>query len=127
DPSGYIFTWLIGYSALLGPVAAIMIADYFVVRKRHLEVAALYTHHGIYGYRSGFNPGALVALALAVLLNVPGFFVQVRWLDAARVPGFMLRSYDKACFTCFVRAFGIYLGLARVFPPPVSAGGGGTR
>src|SRR3954469_11050332 len=36
DPSGYIFTWLIGYSALLGPIGGIMIADYFVVRRRRL-------------------------------------------------------------------------------------------
>ena len=32
DPSGYIFTWLIGYSALLGPIGGILIADYFVCR-----------------------------------------------------------------------------------------------
>ena len=38
DPSGYIFTWLIGYSALLGPIGGIMIADYFVVRRRQLNV-----------------------------------------------------------------------------------------
>ena len=42
DPSGYIFTWLIGYSALLGPIGGIMIADYFVYRHRQLNLAALY-------------------------------------------------------------------------------------
>ncbi len=42
DPTGYIFTWLIGYSALLGPIGGIMIADYFVIRRRQLNVAALY-------------------------------------------------------------------------------------
>jgi NCS1 family nucleobase:cation symporter-1 len=30
---GYIFTWLIGYSALLGPIGGILIADYFIVRR----------------------------------------------------------------------------------------------
>ena len=39
DPSGYIFTWLVGYSALLGPIAGILIADYFVLRRRTLDVA----------------------------------------------------------------------------------------
>src|ERR1700674_46517 len=48
DPSGYIFTWLIGYSALLGPIGGIMIADYFVVRHRQLNVAALYDPAGEY-------------------------------------------------------------------------------
>ena len=30
DPTGYIFTWLVGYTALLGPIGGILIADYFV-------------------------------------------------------------------------------------------------
>ena len=33
DPTGYIFTWLIGYSALLGPIAGILLADYYLVRR----------------------------------------------------------------------------------------------
>src|SRR5205085_3778768 len=37
DPSGYIFTWLFGYSALLGPIGGIIIADYFVLRRRYLN------------------------------------------------------------------------------------------
>src|SRR5664279_3757988 len=48
DPSGYIFTWLIGYSALLGPIAGIMIADYFVLRGTRLDVEALYREDGEY-------------------------------------------------------------------------------
>ncbi len=40
DPSGYIFTWLVGYSALLGPIGGILIADYFVWRRRQLDLAA---------------------------------------------------------------------------------------
>src|SRR5579859_1232538 len=46
DPSGYIFTWLVGYSALLGPIGGIMIADYFVVRRRRLDLAGLYDPDG---------------------------------------------------------------------------------
>jgi NCS1 family nucleobase:cation symporter-1 len=48
DPSGYIFTWLIGYSALLGPVVAIILVDYFLVRKTRLEPDQLYRLDGIY-------------------------------------------------------------------------------
>src|SRR5438552_8857333 len=50
DPSGYIFTWLVGYSALLGPIGGIMIADYFVIRRRRLDVNALYRHDDEYCY-----------------------------------------------------------------------------
>ena len=42
DASGYIFVWLIGYSALLGPIAGIMIVDYYLVRRRTLDLDGLY-------------------------------------------------------------------------------------
>jgi NCS1 family nucleobase:cation symporter-1 len=69
----YIFTWLIGYSALLGPIGGILIVDYFVLRRRTLDLNDLYRARGRYGYTGGFNPVAIVALVLAVLPNLPGF------------------------------------------------------
>ena len=42
DAAAYIFAWLIGYGALLGPIAGIMIVDYFFIRKRELSVDDLY-------------------------------------------------------------------------------------
>jgi nucleobase:cation symporter-1, NCS1 family len=70
---GYIFTWLIGYSALLGPVAGILIVDYYFIRKKELSVQDLYSETGAYRYNSGWNLVAIAALALGVLPNVPGF------------------------------------------------------
>jgi NCS1 family nucleobase:cation symporter-1 len=61
---GYIFTWLIGYSALLGPIGGILIADYFVLRGRELSVDELYQRGGRYEYTGGVNPIAIVALRL---------------------------------------------------------------
>src|SRR5678815_3744161 len=55
DPSGYIFTWLVGYSALLGPIGGVMIADYYVWRRRTLDVVDLYKSDGPYRYRGGFS------------------------------------------------------------------------
>jgi nucleobase:cation symporter-1, NCS1 family len=72
DFSTYIFGWLVGYSGLLGPIAGIMIADYFVVRKRSLDVEGLYLRNGPYEYRSGFNPRALVALAAGIVVALVG-------------------------------------------------------
>jgi NCS1 family nucleobase:cation symporter-1 len=70
---GYIFTWLIGYSALLGPIAGILIVDYYIVRRTELAVEALYRDDGPYAYRGGWNPAAVIAFVLGVLPNVPGF------------------------------------------------------
>ncbi|MCE4537100.1 NCS1 family nucleobase:cation symporter-1 [Pelomonas sp. P7] len=70
---GYIFTWLIGYSALLGPVAGILIVDYYLLRKTELVVDELYVEGGRYSYRGGWNLAALLAFAVGVAPNVPGF------------------------------------------------------
>lgn len=73
-PDVYIFSWLIGYGALLGPIAGIMIADYYVVRKTQLHLADLYRRDGRYGT---LNWATLVILGLAILPNVPGFLASV--------------------------------------------------
>ncbi len=70
---GYIFTWLIGYGALLGPIAGIMLVDYFLIRKTELNRDALFTQDGAYGYSGGWNGRAVIALVLGVLPNLPGF------------------------------------------------------
>jgi len=111
DPSGYIFTWLVGYSALLGPIGGIMIADYYILRRRHLHLAALYREDGEYRYANGFSLIALVSLIVAVLPNLPGFLVTVKLLDPASVPPFLVRLYDYAWFVGFIIAFAVYLAL----------------
>ena len=68
---GYIFTWLIGYSALLGPIGGILIADYFLLRKTEYDLNGLFRKDGPYWYSGGFNPAAIIALVVAVIPNVP--------------------------------------------------------
>lgn len=70
---GYIFTWLTGYGALLGPVLGVMLADYWLVRRRKIDVNDLFEAEGKYAYNNGWNPAALVAFTLGVLPNLPGF------------------------------------------------------
>jgi len=69
----YIFTWLVGYSALLGPIAGILIVDYYLVRRTRLDVDQMYRDDGIYSYRNGWNMAAVLAFVLGVLPNIPGF------------------------------------------------------
>ncbi len=113
DPSGYIFTWLVGYSALLGPIGGIMIADYFVLRRRHLNLNALYQHDSEHGYTHGFSIVALVSLLVAVLPNLPGFLVTVKLVDAGSLPAFFVTLYNYAWFVGFAIAFGLYIALRR--------------
>jgi NCS1 family nucleobase:cation symporter-1 len=111
DPSGYIFTWLVGYSALLGPIGGIMIADYYVWRRKQLHVAGLYQANGEYRYTGGFSLIAIFALMVAVLPNLPGFLVTVKLIDSTSVPAFFVRLYDYAWFVGFAIAFVVYLVL----------------
>ena len=106
---GYIFTWLIAYSALLGPIGGILIADYFVWRRRQLNVEALYETGGQYRYSGGFSIVALVALAVGIAPSLPGFLVQLKGAPAGSVASFMTRLYDYAWFIGFAIAFAAYL------------------
>ena len=94
DFNSYIFGWLVGYSGLLGPIAGIMIADYFVVRSRNLDLSALYERRGIYEYSRGFNWRAMIALAFGVAVALVGLLLPaLRWLyDYAWFVGFVISA-----------------------------------
>jgi len=116
DPTGYIFTWLIGYSALLGPIGGIMIADYFVWRKKVLDVPALYSPDGEYAYRGGFSWVAALALLAGALPSLPGFLATIKIIDGTFIPAFLLGLYHYAWFVGFGLAFTLYLILRKLFP-----------
>ena len=78
----YIFTWLVGYGSLLGAIGAVMIVDYWIVRKRQLDLAELYKMDGRYSYSNGWNWRAVTAVFIGVVPVIPGF------LKAATTPGF---------------------------------------
>ena len=90
--SDYIFGWLVGYSGLLGPIAGVMIADYFVYRRCELEVDELYLRGGRYEYSNGVNPRAIAALVVGIAVALVGLIVPpLRWLyDYAWFVGFFV-------------------------------------
>lgn len=122
DPSGYIFTWLVGYSALLGPIGGILIADYFVCRCRQLNVTALYQPDGEYAYHDGYSWAALSALILAVLPNLPGFLVTVKAIGATTISSGWVTLYNYSWFVGFGIAFVVYVGLRKMGRPASPVG-----
>ena len=105
-PDAYIFGWLVGYSGLLGPVAGIMVADYFLIRGTELDVNSLYHREGSYYYAKGINPRAIVALALGIGIALIGlFFEPLHFL------------YDYAWFVGFFTAGGVYVALMKLAAP----------
>lgn len=107
DPTGYIFTWLIAYSSLLGSVGGILIADYYLIRGAKLDVRELYEKNGSYWYAGGVNGVAMIALVLGCAPVLPGFLGTIKALDVAP---FWITLYHYAWFI----SFGISLASYRI-------------
>jgi NCS1 family nucleobase:cation symporter-1 len=102
DPSGYIFTWLLGYSGGLGSIAGVLIADYWIVRKTELSLEDLYLADGAYRYSKGWHlPGVVATLAGCA----------AAW--AGLVVPALRPVYDYAWFVGFGVSLAVYLALAR--------------
>ena len=111
----YIFTWLIGYSGLMGAIGGIMICDYWILRRQRLNLASLFKTDGQYSYSNGFNWWAIIALIAAIAPVVPGF------LRAATTPGGQVANpnifdtlYIYAWFVTFAIGFALYFVLMKL-------------
>ncbi len=115
DYNTFILGWLGVYAAFLGPVAGIMICDYFLIRKRVLQVDDLYLRGGIYEYSKGFNWRAVLALVLGAGTALVGLEVpSLRFL------------YDYSWFAGFGVSFAVYYAIMRfrgtaVLPPAAAS------
>ncbi len=120
DAAAYIFTWLLGYSSLMGALGGILIADYWVLRRQQLDVDDLFREQGRYTYRGGVNPRAIVALVLAILPVVPGFIRAISVPGGTVVnPNLFDHLYSYAWFITFALSFVLYLMLMRGRPAVV--------
>jgi NCS1 family nucleobase:cation symporter-1 len=115
DVGAYIFTWLVGYGSLLAAFAAVMIVDYWILRRTVLDVDDLYRPEGRYRFSGGYNVPALLAVLVAVLPVIPGF------LNAATTEGgvvadptFLDELYRYGIFVTFGLAAAVYFGLTRM-------------
>jgi NCS1 family nucleobase:cation symporter-1 len=111
DPSGYIFTWLVAYSSLLGAVGGILITDYYLIRRTELDLKGLYQGSGPYWYARGFNPAAMIALAVGIAPCVPGFLGTIDVLEVAPI---WISMYHYAWFISFGLSALVYLILMSV-------------
>jgi nucleobase:cation symporter-1, NCS1 family len=99
DSAAYLFTWLLGYGAMLGSIGGIMIVDYFVLRSMRLDLDGLYRRSGPYEYVKGYNPVALAALFFGIAPNVPGFLAALKVVE---VGAFWSTVYQWAWFVAFL-------------------------
>ncbi len=102
----YIFTWLVGYGSLLGAIGAVMIADYWILRRRQLSLADLYKHEGSYAYSGGWNWRAMVAVLVSVAIVLPGF------IKAATTAGLNGGPFPNPTFIESLYNYGLFLTFA---------------
>jgi NCS1 family nucleobase:cation symporter-1 len=114
DAAAYIFTWLIGYSSLMGALGGILIADYWVLRRQKLNLRDLFELRGEYTYSNGTNWRAVAALVLSILPVVPGF-IRAATTAGGQVahPGILDMLYTYAWFVTFILSFVLYLAFMR--------------
>jgi NCS1 family nucleobase:cation symporter-1 len=110
----YIFVWLVGYSGVLGPIAGVLICDYFVIRHKILSAGDLYKRNGQYEYSRGFNWQAIIALALGAGVAFSGlFFPWLLTLLGVPYNGVFFKPllilYNYAWFVGFAVSFFAYL------------------
>lgn len=105
----YIFTWLIGYSGLMGAIAGILICDYWILRNQRLKLAELFNPDGDYSYTNGINWRALITLGFAIAPVVPGF-IRAATTPNGQVadPNFFDTMYTYAWFVTFGLGFVLY-------------------
>lgn len=108
DPTGYIFKWLVAYSSLLGAVAGIMICDYYVIRRKKLNLKGLYDSYGEYRFIKGWNPASWSALIISIIPNIPGFLTRTNVVPENFFPNLIAHLYDYAWFISFVLSFIFY-------------------
>jgi NCS1 family nucleobase:cation symporter-1 len=114
DAAAYIFTWLLGYSSLMGALGGILIADYWIIRKQQLDVDDLFRLRGRYTYTNGINSRAIIALVVSVAPVVPGFIRAVTTPGGRTAdPNAFDRLYTYAWFVTFALSFIIYWLLMR--------------
>jgi nucleobase:cation symporter-1, NCS1 family len=102
DPSGYIFTWLLGYSGGLGSIAGVLIADYWIIRHTEVKLEDLYLPNGRYRYTGGWNIKAVVATLIGCALAWGGLVIPL-----------LAPLYAYAWFVGFGASFAVYVALMK--------------
>ncbi len=116
DVGAYIFTWLVGYGSLLASFLAVMVVDYWYLRRAQLDVEELYRPDpgGAYWYSNGYNWRALVAVAAGVIPVLPGFLHAATTEGGVIAdPDFLDDLYRYGVFVAFGISAIVYLALSR--------------
>lgn len=113
--SSSFVNWLVAYSSLLGSVIAVIIADFWIVRGRKLDIDGLYSsrREGPYYFNGGYNPAALVAVLAGVAPTLPGMAASLGLTATPATPAFAA-IYDAAWFVGAAMSAVVYVAISQL-------------
>ncbi|KAK7230133.1 hypothetical protein V2G26_002303 [Clonostachys chloroleuca] len=117
--SGSFYNFLNAYPCLIGPISGILLSDYWLVRRRSLDVRHLYARGGKFWFTGGYNWRAAVAWLGALAPNLPGFIHQI----APSVPDVQPYTYNFSWFFGIVISMALFWFCNYVWPPTYSLSG----
>lgn len=112
-----LLTFMSGLAIFLAPIAAMMAADYWIVKKRNFDVPGLYRRHGRYRYNAGTNWRAVIAFLVSVVPNIPGLAKAVA-PNTVSINAGIQHLYDMNYLWGFFSAVIVYTSLSLIFPAP---------
>ncbi|KAF2465225.1 uracil permease [Lindgomyces ingoldianus] len=115
--AGSFLNFMAAYAVFLGPIAAIMVWDFWLIHHRKYNTLALYQPHSIYRYTGGVNFRAVIAFLVGVAPNLPGF---INSINSNIDVGVGVHPYQFGWLLGFVGTSIVYVGLAYAFPPKES-------
>lgn len=98
----------------VGPIAGIMLFDFFILKSRRYDILALYQPHSIYRYNGGFNPRAIIAFLIGVVPCLPGF---INSINPKIKVGSGVHTYQFGWIFGFVVTSVVYIVISMVWKP----------
>ncbi|KAJ5911115.1 uncharacterized protein N7473_000418 [Penicillium subrubescens] len=108
-----LLTFMASLAVFLAPISAIIAADFWIVKRKHIDIPSLYRRRGIYRYKGGFNWRAAVVFLISIAPNLPGMAHAV---TPSLSVGTINRIYDISFMWGFTSAFVIYCALNYFWP-----------
>lgn len=114
NSASQLLTFMSGLAVFLAPVAAILASDFWIVKRKHIDVPALYNPHGRYRYWYGINWRAVVTFVISLTPNLPGLANSVT--PSLGLSGGIVHVWDINYLYGFWVAVFVYSSLSLLFP-----------
>ncbi|KAL6704511.1 hypothetical protein ACN47E_008140 [Coniothyrium glycines] len=113
--AGSFLNFMSAYAVFLGPIAAVMVMDFWIIHRAKYDTLALYQPNGIYRYAAGCNWRAIVAFVVGVAPNLPGF---IQSINPSIDVGVGARPYKFGWLLGFTATTLVYIVLSKYVAPP---------